>query len=653
MKIKLATVALGLVAAVSANAAVCNAPITPNATDAAKKLYSFIANNYGTKTISGVMTGNMDGASDKVKEHEDVVAVYTAGGKYPALVGFDFLFATGKDSKGSWQRSYTNKTLALAEDLWNQGGIPAFTWHWKDPSDSVEAFYASQNAAGYEDKEKTKPKPYTTFNFTKAFMPGTTTWDTLSTTYKQIVSDIDEIADIFLGLQEKGVAAVFRPLHELGGTWFWWSTQSGASFAALYKLVYERMVFKKGVHNLVWVWNPERSVFSTTSWNPGGSYYDVASVDIYNSANDHQSNASAFSSMTTQFPGKILALSENGPIPDVTNMHNDNAVWSWWMPWYESWSSGFVSQTANSVWQQNLSSDKIITLDKMPGWASYSATVSGEACAVATETSKYDGNPNGAVETPNSQMKVTYKTLDKNGANIEFTTVPDLTGATTASVKITNNGTSPDEGVWIGLAFVRNGMADDGWTWEMSPSDGCWITTGATATCDFDITQYKDDDGVSHPTDLNNLFSVTLMVATVGFSGSVTFDNLVTDNGKVISSFDTDAELFKVAEQSKAVVTSIERVDDSGKPQAIQVRKTIRGQSSLTLQGNSLSFTTARSGNVSLDVFDLQGNRVASLYKGALSAGTHQFSLSGMARGSYLVRAKGAGLSATKRIVIK
>ena len=74
---------------------------------------------------------------------------------------------------------------------------------------------------------------------------------------------------------------------------------------------------------------------------------------------------------------------------------------------------------------------------------------------------------------------------------------------------------------------------------------------------------------------------------------------------------------------------------------------------SLTLQGNSLSFTTARAASVSLDVFDLQGNRVMGLYKGSLSAGTHQFSLSGMARGSYLVRAKGAGLSATKRIVIK
>jgi hypothetical protein len=67
---------------------------------------------------------------------------------------------------------------------------------------------------------------------------------------------------------------------------------------------------------------------------------------------------------------------------------------------------------------------------------------------------------------------------------------------------------------------------------------------------------------------------------------------------------------------------------------------------------NTLSLTTT-AGNISIDIFDLQGNRVMSLHKGALSAGTHQFNLSGMARGSYLVRAKGTGLSATKRIVIK
>ena len=38
----------------------CNAPVTKNATPSAIKLYNFLVNNFGKKTISGVMTGNMD-----------------------------------------------------------------------------------------------------------------------------------------------------------------------------------------------------------------------------------------------------------------------------------------------------------------------------------------------------------------------------------------------------------------------------------------------------------------------------------------------------------------------------------------------------------------------------------------------------------------
>ncbi|MBQ2559614.1 MAG: beta-mannosidase, partial [Fibrobacter sp.] len=35
----------------------CNAPVTKNATPSAIKLYNFLVNNFGKKTISGVMTG--------------------------------------------------------------------------------------------------------------------------------------------------------------------------------------------------------------------------------------------------------------------------------------------------------------------------------------------------------------------------------------------------------------------------------------------------------------------------------------------------------------------------------------------------------------------------------------------------------------------
>lgn len=430
--------------------------VTKDATAEAVKLYGFLVENFGKKTISGIMTGNMDRytLNQDFKTHEDVADIYTRSGKYPALVGFDFLFSTGPNASGDWNKAYDQKALFLAKNLWNQGGIPAFSWHWKDPTDKADAFYATEQAA-----KNSGGTEWTTFRVSEAFVSGTTNWNKESDAYKGIIADIDYIADYFLQLQKDGVAAIFRPLHEAGGDWFWWSNSTtGPQYAALYRLVYDEMVNVKGVKNLVWVFNPEASL--DVSWDPGADYYDVISVDIYNNANDHSSNSSAFDSFKDKWgTSKILALSENGPIPDVNNMHTDQAVWSWWMPWYSSWSGPWPGQTANSVWKSNMEDDRIITFEDMPGWDTYTQSAS--------------------------------------------------------------------------------------------------ITT-------------------------RNISSANLL-----------------------------------------------------------------------LRSNSLTLNIAKFGTVSLDVFDLQGNRVTSLYKGALSAGTHQFSLSDMARGSYLVRAKGAGLSATKRIVIK
>lgn len=433
---------------------ISKALVTKDATAGATKLYAFLVENFGQKTISGIMTGSMDGytLNQDFKTHEDVADIYTRSGKYPALVGFDFLFSTGPNASGSWNKSYDEKALFLAKNLWSQGGIPAFSWHWKDPTDKVDAFYATQKAAG-------DGKEYTTFRVSEAFVSGTTNWNKESDAYKGIIADIDYIADYFLQLQKDGVAAIFRPLHEAGGDWFWWSNNTtGEQYAALYRLVYDEMVNVKGVKNLVWVFNPEASL--DVSWDPGADYYDVISVDIYNNDNDHSSNSSAFDSFKDKWgTSKILALSENGPIPDVNNMHTDQAVWSWWMPWYSSWSGKWPGQTANSVWKSNMEDERIITFEDMPGWDTY---------------------------TPPATI------------------------------------------------------------------------TARTAT-----------------------------------------------------------------------------------------------NANLLLRNNSLTLNIAKSGTISLDVFDLQGNRVTSLYKGALSAGTHQFSLSGMARGSYIVRAKGAGVAATQKVTVR
>ena len=104
-------------------------PVTPNATESAVKLYSFLRENFGKKTISGMMTGDMNDFSlgADFKTHDDVKYTFTRTGKYPALVGLDFLFASGPKANESWNKEYTDKAISIAKGLWKAGGIPAFT----------------------------------------------------------------------------------------------------------------------------------------------------------------------------------------------------------------------------------------------------------------------------------------------------------------------------------------------------------------------------------------------------------------------------------------------------------------------------------------------------------------------------------------------
>lgn len=338
--------------------AVSSSLVTKDATEGAVKLYNFLKENYGSKTISGVQTGDITGS---LKTQLDVKAVYDKSDKYPALVGLDLLMATGHQSDESWFMSYTENSIKIAEELWKEGGIPAFTWHWKVGKDSV--FYTKD----------------TNFDFTKGFLSGTTNWDTTSETYKLLVADIDKISKHFQRLQTQGIAAIWRPIHEAAGGWFWWGSKGAEAYKALYALVYDRMVNTNGLKNLIWVWNIERDPAIgydykalNGAWYPGDEYVDIIGVDIYNSAFDYNSNVNSYNKIVSEMgTDKIIALTENGPIVTPDNMEKDKAVWSWWMPWYETWDGGFVSQTSDEVWKTTMADERIITLDEMPGWGTY------------------------------------------------------------------------------------------------------------------------------------------------------------------------------------------------------------------------------------------------------------------------------------------
>jgi mannan endo-1,4-beta-mannosidase len=308
--------------------------VTPNPTDEVVRLYQFLYDNYNKKIISGVMTG---------KSMEEVNWLKSKTGKEPALIGLDFMHC-GR-GYNSWYND--NEPNNDAMNYYNRNGIPAFCWHWRDPSRKTEEFYTDK----------------TTFDISKIF-------DETSDEYKAMIKDIDYISGLLKKLQDNKVPVIWRPLHEAAGGWFWWGAKGAAPCKKLWQLMFDRMVNFHGLHNLIWVWTREPN---DDAWYPGDEYVDIVGRDIYKDG-DHSSQILEFNDMTSRYGGKkMVTISESGSFPDVDNLIMDGAGWSWFMPWY----GGFVTDSKyNSLdlWKKMFASDYVLTLDEMPNLKTYTAT---------------------------------------------------------------------------------------------------------------------------------------------------------------------------------------------------------------------------------------------------------------------------------------
>ena len=402
------------------------APVTPNASESARKVYSFLRENFGKKTISGMMISdqnfNYNYGDMKIippggctpadsckytdeqvswKGQTDIAEFYKRSGHYPAIGGFDMLFAAGGHHEEGWFKGYTENNLLMTEDLWNMGGIPTYTWHWKVGEDTV--FYTKDtypmngfNASGCTEGVKGTSESNTCFNYTKAFKGDKCAEiDETSQEYKDIVADVDIVSGYFKQLQEKGIAVVWRPLHEASGGWFWWGTASAECYVQLYRLVFKRMVEINKLNNLIWVWNINTDpAFGydysalNAAWYPGDDYVDIVAVDIYDPLNDHNSAANYYNKIVSDVgTNKMIALSENGAIPDIDSIAEDKAYWSYWMTWSQTWSGNFLEKTPTDMWKRNLDDERIIALDNMPGWNNVVADTSSQSAAIEPKVS--------------------------------------------------------------------------------------------------------------------------------------------------------------------------------------------------------------------------------------------------------------------------
>jgi hypothetical protein len=71
----------------------------------------------------------------------------------------------------------------------------------------------------------------------------------------------------------------------------------------------------------------------------------------------------------------MIALAENGPIPDIDREFDEEAVWSWWMPWYQTWGGKFIDKTSKEEWKKCMNDARTIELSDMPGWDKYTGII--------------------------------------------------------------------------------------------------------------------------------------------------------------------------------------------------------------------------------------------------------------------------------------
>ncbi len=268
-----------------------------------------------------------------------------------------------------------------------------------------------------------------------------------------------------------------------------------------------------------------------------------------------------------------------------------------------------------------------------PALKAMTALAATEEASIKIKDVNIEGGNGG-----NGMMAVTY---GADNGQVEYQNKGgwDLSGATTFTWTAKNNGASTAD---IYLIFKLT----DSWTW--TETDGsCKVPAGEKVTCSIDISSFADR---------NKTLSITLANYASGYTGTVIYDDIKAGD-LTLFDFNTDKyDAFKRGyENTEEMIPEIKIVFDEnyvyGKTSISKSK--LAASSKFTVNGDKIMLNTKAKGQVSVDVFGMNGRIVATLFNGVLGAGNYVFSLADMPKGQYIIRMKGIGITTTQPVIVK
>ena len=270
-----------------------------------RSVMMFLADITGDRIITGQHTQTM--------AMEELTKIREVTGKEPALLGFELLsYSPNINEQDTDEECMTEvrenrDTLRHAWEWAEKKGLITFTWHWFSPMYGHSKSFFTKN---------------TEYDAWQAVNEGTPE-------HEALLSDLDHMAVLLRPFCEKGVPILWRPFHEMDGTWFWWGREGAEPAKRLWRIMYKRFTEVHHLTNLIWVWNAEHAEFY-----PGDDVVDIISRDMYPEAHEHTARQEEYAAME-RIPGepKLVLIGEIGVIPDVKELHKEHVGWSSYMTW--------------------------------------------------------------------------------------------------------------------------------------------------------------------------------------------------------------------------------------------------------------------------------------------------------------------------------
>ncbi|MBQ9122839.1 MAG: beta-mannosidase [Lachnospiraceae bacterium] len=311
-------------------------PVNKNATKEARTLLQYLESIRGNGILTGLHTQTM--------AQEELYYIQEVTGKLPALCGFELLaYSPNINYASCGEAALTeveeNKgTLQRAYEWAKKGGILTFTWHWFSPIGGEDkAFYAE----------------HTDFDATKVFIEG-------SPEREAFYHDMDVMADLLKGFQDKNIPILWRPFHEAEGNWFWWGVKGMDVARDLYREMFRYYTQEKHLDHLIWVWNNPK-----IEGYVGDEYCDIVTADWYPPKHEHTAMKSQCDALSMVSPSKPVAIGEIGTVPAISDMKEAGVDWLWFM----MWSKVFVLTeefNTKEEFRKQFNDTYAITLDKLP-----------------------------------------------------------------------------------------------------------------------------------------------------------------------------------------------------------------------------------------------------------------------------------------------